>query len=85
MPFDVTLDGATAGSIEHHGSFETTIEPGHHTLQVRAGRYTSPTESFDVADGGAVNFLCNGAKFWPIYLITLLVPSSGLNLKRERL
>jgi hypothetical protein len=82
-PFEITLDGSTVGSIDRHGTFETPIEPGHHTLQVRAGRYSSRAESFDVADGDAVNFRCYGGRLWPIYLMSLVVPSLALVLKRE--
>jgi hypothetical protein len=82
-PFDVALDGSTAGSIARHETFEAPLAPGHHSLQVRTGRYTSHTESFDVADGDAVNFLCNGSKIWPVYLVSLAVPSLALTLKRE--
>ena len=38
-PFEIALDGTAAGTINRHETFETPIEPGHHTLQVRAGRY----------------------------------------------
>lgn len=82
-PFQITLDGTTVGSIDRHETFETPIEPGHHTLQVRAGRYSSNTQSFDVADGDAVNFRCSGARIWPIYAISFVVPSLALLLKRE--
>ncbi len=83
-PFGITLDDTTVGSINRHGTFETPIEPGHHTLQVRAGRYTSRAQSFDVADGDAVNFRCYGGRIWPIYLISFAVPSLALFLKREQ-
>jgi hypothetical protein len=82
-PFEIALDGTAAGTINRHETFETPIEPGHHTLQVRAGRYTSPAESFDVADGDAVTFRCYGGRIWPIYLISFVVPSLALTLKRE--
>lgn len=81
--FQITLDGATIGTLDRHGTFEAPIEPGRHRLQVRAGRYSSPTASFDVGDGDAVNFRCSGAKIWPIYLISFAVPSRALSLKRE--
>lgn len=83
MPFEITLDGTAAGSINRHGTFETTIEPGHHTLQVRAGRYTSRARSFGAADGDAVTFGCSGARIWPVYLASFIVPSLALSLKRE--
>ncbi len=82
-PFQITLDDTTVGSIKRLETFETPIEPGHHTLQIRAGRYSSSVESFGAADGDAVNFRCNGARIWPIYLISFVVPSLALSLKRE--
>jgi hypothetical protein len=82
-PIQISLDGTTVGTINRHETFETPIEPGHHSLQVRAGRYSSPAASFDVADGDGVNFRCNGARIWPIYLISFAAPSLALTLKRE--
>lgn len=82
-PFEIALDGATVGSINRRETFETPIEPGHHTLQVRAGRYSSRAQSFDVADGGAVNFRCYGGRLWPVYLMSFVVPSLAILLRRE--
>ena len=82
-PFQITLDDTTIGTIDRHETFETPIEPGHHRLQVRAGRYSSQAESFDVADDDAVNFRCNGARVWPTYLISIALPTLALTLKRE--
>lgn len=82
-PLEIALDGMTVGSINRHETFETPIEPGHHTLQARAGRYTSRTQSFDVADGDAVSYRCYGGRIWPIYLISFAVPSLALLLKPE--
>ena len=81
-PFEIALDGTSIGSINRNGTFEAPIEPGPHTLQVRAGRYTSRAQSFDVGDGDAVNFRCNGARLWPMYLASFAVPSLALMLKR---
>jgi hypothetical protein len=47
------------------------------------GRYSSRAQSFDVADGGAVNFRGYGGRIWPIYAISFVVPSLALFLKRE--
>ena len=77
------LDGNDVGSIEWHQTIEVPIEPGHHTLQVRAGRYTSRRRSFDTADGEIVNFRCNGAPVWPLYLASIVKPDLALTLKRE--
>jgi hypothetical protein len=82
-PFEITMDGATVGSIDRNETFETPLEPGHHTLQIQAGRYRSRVQSFDSADGHAVNFRCYGGRIWPIYLLSFLVPSLALSLKRE--
>jgi len=49
--FDVVVDGKRAGSVELHGTFETPVEPGRHTLQVRNGRNSSRTQTFDAAEG----------------------------------
>lgn len=81
--FEIELDGATVGSIDHLGAFETEIEPGRHTLQVRMGRYTSSVESFNAADGDTVSFRCHGARLWPVYLVSIVVPSLALVLRRE--
>jgi len=81
--FQIGLDGETIGSIDRHQTFQTPIEPGHHELQVRIGRYSSSPQSFDIADGDTINFRCNSAKIWPIYLASLLAPNLALNLKRE--
>ena len=83
MPFEIALDGTTVGSINSHGTFETSIEPGSHTLQVRAGRYSSKAKSFRAADGDAINFRCNGARIWPIYIVSIAVPTLALSLKPQ--
>ena len=36
--YDVVVDGEQAGSVELHATFETPVEPGHHTLKIRNGR-----------------------------------------------
>jgi hypothetical protein len=82
-PFQITMDGTTVGSVDRNSTFETAIEPGHHTLQMRAGRYSSRAESFDVAPGEAINFRCP-AIFWPRYVASIVTPSLGISLKRAR-
>ena len=82
-PFQVILDGSPAGSIDRNQTVELPVEPGRHTLQVREGRYSSHAQSFDAAVGTTVRFRCNGAIFWPRYLASIFVPSTGLKLLRE--
>jgi hypothetical protein len=81
--FEIVLDGTPVGSIDRNQSVELPIEPGPHTLQVRTGRYSSHTQSFDAGDGTNIRFRCNGAVLWPQYVASLFVPRLGLKLKRE--
>jgi hypothetical protein len=79
-PFEIVLDSKPAGSIERQQTVELEVEPGPHTLQVKAGRYSSPTRNFDATDGANMSFRCNGAIFWPQYIASLFIPSVGLRL-----
>lgn len=47
--YDVVLDGKHVGSVEMNDTFETPIEPGRHTLQVRNGRNSTRTNTSDAA------------------------------------
>ena len=79
--FDISVDGKTVGSIKIHDTVEVPLEPGQHTLQLRAGRYSSRLQTFDVASGSAVNFRCHGAAIWPTYVASFLVPNLAIRLK----
>ena len=81
--YDIVLDGERAGSLEMNDTIEIPIEPGRHTLQVRDGRNSSRTQTFDVAEGETVAFRCTGKRILPIFLASFLVPSLALSLKRE--
>jgi hypothetical protein len=81
--FRVLLDGNDVGSIERTQTIEMRIEPGHHSLQVKTGRYTSPRRPFDVGDGEIVDFRCYGGRIWPIYLASIVKSDLALTLKRE--
>ena len=80
-PFQVLLDGKDVGSIDRDQTIEVPVEPGHHTLQVTTGRYTSGRRPFDTANGETVNFRCNGAVIWPVYLASIVKPDLALTLK----
>ena len=82
-PYDVVVDGKRAGSVELHGTFETPVEPGRHTLQVRNGRNSSRTQAFDAAEDQVIAFRCSGKRVLPIFLVSFAVPSLALKLKRE--
>jgi len=79
--FDISVDGKTVGSIESHETVEVSLEPGHHTLQIRHGRYSSRNESFDVPDGDLASFRCHGAMIWPTYLVSFLKPDLAISLR----
>jgi hypothetical protein len=81
--YDVMLDGERAGSLEMNDTFQTPVEPGRHTLQVRDGRNSSRTTTFDAAEGEVVAFRCTGKRFLPLFLASFVVPSLALVLKRE--
>lgn len=81
--FDIAVDGRGTGSIEHGDTVDEPVEPGHHTLQIRSGRYSSRTVAFDAADGDVVSFRCYGANLWPLWLVSFVLPNLGIWLKRE--
>jgi hypothetical protein len=79
--FDISLDGKDAGSIKWGETIETPLEPGHHTLRLRAGRYSSRDCSFGATDGEVVSFRCHGAMMWPRFVASLVIPGLGISLK----
>ena len=81
--YDVVLDGERVGSVVMNDTFETPVEPGRHTLQVRNGRNSSRTKTFDAADGEIASFRCTGKSILPIFLLSFVVPSLALSLVRE--
>ena len=81
--YDVEVDGECVGSLELNDTIETPVAPGRHTLQVRNGRNSSHTKTFDAADGEIVAFRCTGKRFLPLFLASFVVPSLALKLTRE--
>lgn len=81
--YDVVLDGTHVGSVVMNGTFETPIEPGRHTLQLRSGRNLSRVRTFEAADGEIVAFRCTGKSLLPLFLLSFFVPSLALTLVRE--
>ena len=81
--FVIELDNTTVGSIARHQTVETPVEPGHHSIRLRKGRYSSQERSFDVADGEVVNFRTHGAFVWPRYVASIIKPDIAIALKRE--
>ena len=81
--YDIVLDGERSGSVEMDGTFETSVEPGRHTLQVRDGRKSSPMRTFDAAADETVAFRCTGKSILPVFLASFVVPGLALTLVRE--
>ncbi|MGH2869193.1 MAG: hypothetical protein ACRDNK_16735 [Solirubrobacteraceae bacterium] len=81
--YDVLVDGDRVGSVELNDTFATPVEPGRHTLQVRNGRNSSRTKTFDAADGETVAFRCSGKSILPIFLLSFVAPSLALSLHRD--
>ncbi len=81
--YDIALDGERVGSVEMNDTFETLIEPGRHTLQVRNGRNSSRTKTFDAVTGEIVTYRCTGKSILPVFLASFVVPSLALSLHRK--
>ncbi len=81
--YDVEVDGQRVGSVEMNATIEVPVEPGRHTLQVRSGRNSSSTQTFDAADGEIVAFRCTGKRFLPLFLASFVVPKLALKLVRD--
>ena len=81
--YDVVLDGERVGSLEMNNTFEAPVDPGRHTLQVRNGRNSSRTKTFDATQDEVVAFRCSGKSILPIFLLSFVVPSLAISLHRE--
>lgn len=81
--FDVLVDGNHAGPIEQHNTLEVPIDPGHHTIRIRAGRYSSPEHDFEASDGETITFRLHGAMMWPRYVASILKPDLAISLRRQ--
>jgi hypothetical protein len=81
--YDVVVDGERAGSVEMNHTIEIPVEPGRHTLQVRNGRNSSSTQTFDAAEEEIVAFRCTGKRLLPIFLASFVVPRLALKLVRD--
>jgi hypothetical protein len=80
--YEVVLDGERAGSVEMNRTIEIPVEAGRHTLQVRNGRNSSSTRTFDAAEDEIVAFRCTGKRFLPVFLASFVAPRLALKLVR---
>ena len=81
--YDVVVDSERVGSVEMNHTIEIPVEPGRHTLQVRDGRNSSSTQTFDAAEEQIVTFRCTGKRLLPIFLASFVVPGRALKLVRD--
>ena len=81
--YDVVVDGTCVGSLAMNDTSETPVVPGRHTLQVRCGRKSSRTKTFDAAEDEVVAFRCTGKSVLPIFLASFFVPRLALTLIRD--
>jgi hypothetical protein len=65
--YDAVVDGKWAGSVELNETIDLPVEPGRHTLQVRSGRNSSRTKTFDVGEGETASFRCGGKTILPVF------------------
>jgi hypothetical protein len=82
-PYEIVVDGQSAGSLAMNDTIEIPIGPGRHTLQLRSGRKGSRTETFEASDGQIVAFRCTGKSLLPIFLASFVFPNLALQLRRE--
>jgi hypothetical protein len=81
--YDVVVDGTRAGSVELNGTFEMAVEPGQQNLKIRNGRNSSRTAAFDAAENQVIAFRCSGKNILPVFLLSFVVPSLAISLRRE--
>ena len=81
--YDVMVDEQRVGTVAMNNTIEIPIEPGRHALQVRSGRKSSGTRTFEAAADEIVAYRCTGKRFLPIFLASFVVPSLALHLVRE--
>jgi hypothetical protein len=81
--FDVLVDGKSAVSIERHDAVEVPIDPGRHTIRIRAGRYSSQNHSFEASDDETITFRLHGAMMWPRYIASIVKPDLAIALRRD--
>jgi hypothetical protein len=82
-PYEIVIDGERVESVDMNKTVEIPLEPGRHTLQVRSGRNSSGTRTFEASEGESIAFRCTGKRFLPIFLVSFVVPRLALALTRD--
>jgi hypothetical protein len=81
--FDVCVDGTIVGQIKWQEPLEVPVQPGRHTLQIKAGRYSSRVLSIEATGGDTLTFRCHGAMVWPRFVASIAKPDLAIALRRE--
>ncbi len=81
--YEVLIDGIRVGSVAMNHTLEQALEPGEHKLQVRSGKKSSPTKTFNAVEGEVIAFRCTGKRSLPLFLASFVVSSLALVLVRE--
>ena len=81
--FEILVDGSSTGLLNYGETVEEPVEPGHHTLRLQAGRYSSTNHSFDVTDDEVISFRCHGAMVWPRWAASFVKPDLAISLIRQ--
>jgi hypothetical protein len=82
--WQVIVDGEAVGSIGHRQTIELPVDPGEHTLRVKASeRYISRERRFEAVDEQVVNFRCHGPVALPMLLAALVKPDLWVTLRQE--
>jgi hypothetical protein len=82
--WQILLDGKNVGQIALSEAFETSIEPGRHTLQLTStNTRRSPERAFTAADESVTEFSCHVQPIWPLLLMALVLPGRWIALKQR--
>ncbi|MGP8161216.1 MAG: hypothetical protein ACLQGJ_08365 [Candidatus Dormibacteria bacterium] len=81
--WSIAIDGTVVGAIADKETVEVSVEPGHHTFRLGAGRHRSRGRSFDVAPDGVASFRCHGPRIWPLLLAALVKSDLWITLRPE--
>jgi len=81
--WQVLIDGASVGAIAVNQTLELPVEPGQHTLRLKASeRFTSQERTFEIAGGEEIWFSGRSQFLWPLMLASLVKPDLWIRLHR---
>jgi len=80
--YDVVVDGTQVAAVEMNETVDIPVEAGHHTLQIRNGRNSSRTKTFDVNENETASFRATGKSLLPIFLLSFVFPSLAISVTR---